>query len=325
MTGQRRARPRRRGRRARLPARLEPLADRRVAGEARRDPRRHRPAGLGDRGRRLDLRRRGGAGLGPEAHGRAADRARRRASTGTASTTCRAPGRRRPATARRRARPTTGTSTWACCARTARRSRPLEALRRAHAGARHLPVVPLRGPPARRRGRLAEAARRHAICAPACPGPTASGPNALAWFDRQMEALAEFDVTVTFCFTPEHRGIAPAPHQPAAGDGGVRRVLRRHGPALRGRIASDRTGTAAGDRLMRPRYVRRPPPRIGLGAENASAPAGRADSPKASRVEPDLSERTRPACPHRCYNPSPLTRRKAPHPFPSPQRGGKGE
>lgn len=33
-------------------------------------------------------------------------------------------------------------------------------------------------------------------------------PNALDWFDRQMEALAEFDVTVTFCFTPEHRGIA---------------------------------------------------------------------------------------------------------------------
>jgi beta-xylosidase len=33
--------------------------------------------------------------------------------------------------------------------------------------------------------------------------------NSLAWFDRQMEALADFDVTVTFCFTPEHRGIAP--------------------------------------------------------------------------------------------------------------------
>jgi beta-xylosidase len=33
-------------------------------------------------------------------------------------------------------------------------------------------------------------------------------PNALAWFDRQMDALADFDVTVTFCFTPEHRGIA---------------------------------------------------------------------------------------------------------------------
>ncbi|MFL4999926.1 MAG: beta-xylosidase, partial [Xanthobacteraceae bacterium] len=34
-------------------------------------------------------------------------------------------------------------------------------------------------------------------------------PNALTWFDRQMAALADFDVTVTFCFTPEHRGIAP--------------------------------------------------------------------------------------------------------------------
>jgi len=34
-------------------------------------------------------------------------------------------------------------------------------------------------------------------------------PGALDWFDRQMEALAPFEVTVTFCFTPEHRGIEP--------------------------------------------------------------------------------------------------------------------
>jgi beta-xylosidase len=34
-------------------------------------------------------------------------------------------------------------------------------------------------------------------------------PDALAWFDRQMEALSDFAVTATFCFTPEHRGIAP--------------------------------------------------------------------------------------------------------------------
>lgn len=34
-------------------------------------------------------------------------------------------------------------------------------------------------------------------------------PDALAWFDRQMAALEEFAVTVTFCFTPEHRGISP--------------------------------------------------------------------------------------------------------------------
>jgi beta-xylosidase len=34
-------------------------------------------------------------------------------------------------------------------------------------------------------------------------------PNALDWFDRQMKAIEDFDVTVTFCFTPEHRGFAP--------------------------------------------------------------------------------------------------------------------
>jgi beta-xylosidase len=34
-------------------------------------------------------------------------------------------------------------------------------------------------------------------------------PNALAWFDRQMRALEAFEVTLTFCFTPEHRGVAP--------------------------------------------------------------------------------------------------------------------
>lgn len=32
-------------------------------------------------------------------------------------------------------------------------------------------------------------------------------PNALEWFDRQMAALQDFKVTVTFCFTPEHRGL----------------------------------------------------------------------------------------------------------------------
>jgi beta-xylosidase len=34
-------------------------------------------------------------------------------------------------------------------------------------------------------------------------------PNALAWFDRQMRALEAFEVTLTYCFTPEHRGVAP--------------------------------------------------------------------------------------------------------------------
>ncbi len=34
-------------------------------------------------------------------------------------------------------------------------------------------------------------------------------PNADAWFDRQMAALDEFELTLTFCFTPEACGIKP--------------------------------------------------------------------------------------------------------------------
>jgi beta-xylosidase len=34
-------------------------------------------------------------------------------------------------------------------------------------------------------------------------------PGAERWFDRQMRALEGFAVTLTFCFTPEHRGIRP--------------------------------------------------------------------------------------------------------------------
>lgn len=34
-------------------------------------------------------------------------------------------------------------------------------------------------------------------------------PNADKWFDRMMNALEEFNVTVTFCFTPEAKGIQP--------------------------------------------------------------------------------------------------------------------
>jgi beta-xylosidase len=34
-------------------------------------------------------------------------------------------------------------------------------------------------------------------------------PGAEAWFDRQMKALKPFDVTLTFCFTPQHRGLKP--------------------------------------------------------------------------------------------------------------------
>ncbi len=33
--------------------------------------------------------------------------------------------------------------------------------------------------------------------------------NAESWFDRQMQALDEFDTTLTLCFTPEHLGVNP--------------------------------------------------------------------------------------------------------------------
>jgi beta-xylosidase len=43
-------------------------------------------------------------------------------------------------------------------------------------------------------------------------------PGAFDWFDRQMQALEDFDVTLTFCYTPEHLGILPhhtsAPRDP---------------------------------------------------------------------------------------------------------------
>jgi beta-xylosidase len=34
-------------------------------------------------------------------------------------------------------------------------------------------------------------------------------PNYNAWFDRLMRALEPFDLTITFCFTPESKGINP--------------------------------------------------------------------------------------------------------------------
>jgi beta-xylosidase len=34
-------------------------------------------------------------------------------------------------------------------------------------------------------------------------------PTALAWFDKQMKLLEPFEVTMTFCFTPEHKGVRP--------------------------------------------------------------------------------------------------------------------
>jgi len=34
-------------------------------------------------------------------------------------------------------------------------------------------------------------------------------PGAEAWFDRQMRSIEPFETTLTFCFTPEERGLTP--------------------------------------------------------------------------------------------------------------------
>ena len=60
-------------------------------------------------------------------------------------------------------------------------------------------------------------------------------PGALDWFDRQMDALAEFDVTVTFCFTPEHEGLAPhhtsPPREPQRFADFCAAMIERYAPA----------------------------------------------------------------------------------------------
>lgn len=58
-------------------------------------------------------------------------------------------------------------------------------------------------------------------------------PGWEAWFDRQMRALEPFDVTVTFCFTPEHRGVKPhhtsPPLHPEEFAEFCARMVRRYG------------------------------------------------------------------------------------------------
>jgi beta-xylosidase len=60
-------------------------------------------------------------------------------------------------------------------------------------------------------------------------------PHALDWFDRQMQALSDFHVTLTFCFTPEHLGIAPhhtsAPRNPEQYAEFCAAMVRRYAPA----------------------------------------------------------------------------------------------
>ncbi|MDP1027726.1 beta-xylosidase [Sphingomonas sp. KR1UV-12] len=60
-------------------------------------------------------------------------------------------------------------------------------------------------------------------------------PGALDWFDRQMAALAEFDVTLTFAFTPRHLGLAPhhasPPRDPQAFADFCAAMIARYAPS----------------------------------------------------------------------------------------------
>lgn len=60
-------------------------------------------------------------------------------------------------------------------------------------------------------------------------------PGADAWFDRMMEALADFEVTITFCFTPEHLGHEPhhtsAPREPERFADFCASMIERYAPA----------------------------------------------------------------------------------------------
>jgi beta-xylosidase len=83
-------------------------------------------------------------------------------------------------------------------------------------------------------------------------------PNAVEWFDRQMEALAEFDTTITLCFTPPSRGRAPnctSPPVDLAEFGGfAREVVTRYvlqAPAGYG----ERSPAVAGNRLSQPEVI----------------------------------------------------------------------
>ena len=58
-------------------------------------------------------------------------------------------------------------------------------------------------------------------------------PDSEAWFDRMMAALEPFEVTATFCFTPEHRGLLPhhtsPPREPEAFAAFCAAMVRRYG------------------------------------------------------------------------------------------------
>jgi beta-xylosidase len=73
--------------------------------------------------------------------------------------------------------------------------------------------------------------------------------GAPSWFDRQMGALSDFDVTLTLCFTPAHRGIAPhhtsAPRVPQEFSDFCAEMVERYAPAQRRTLPAQKPPLAA--------------------------------------------------------------------------------
>jgi beta-xylosidase len=73
-------------------------------------------------------------------------------------------------------------------------------------------------------------------------------PDAERWFDRQMQALEDFEVTATFCFTPEHRGVQPhhtsPPQQAEEFAEFCARMVRRYAPGASGKRVAHPNTTA---------------------------------------------------------------------------------
>lgn len=59
-------------------------------------------------------------------------------------------------------------------------------------------------------------------------------PDAEKWFDRQMQAVDEFNTTLTLCFTPEHLGLTPhytsPPKDPDDFAAFARKMIARYAP-----------------------------------------------------------------------------------------------
>jgi beta-xylosidase len=74
-------------------------------------------------------------------------------------------------------------------------------------------------------------------------------PGALEWFDRQMRALEPFEVTLTFCFTPDSRGVRPDHTSPPKEIGEFAefcaRMTRRYAPGAQAQPFSGRRAMEA--------------------------------------------------------------------------------